>query len=205
MPLFRYAGGALAALLLHTYLGTMHAMDFEQLGKALKRCRLLQDVTANDLAKKAAMHRNTLSAYEGGREPDDVTFVRLCLLLGVDVGETFAAACLAKLQFDLRPLEDRLRAEMGLPEREIRQDESAAERHDELLGEFLAGYRKLAQFRFERLDPQANQEMLVRLKPESLRNLDSDEPKRKRARKKKRKTNPKTRGGKAPRKGGEGS
>jgi transcriptional regulator with XRE-family HTH domain len=92
-------------------------MDFEQLGMALRRCRMLQDVTANDLAKQAGMHRNTLSAYEGGREPDDVTFVRLCLLLGADVGEIFAAACLAKLQSDLRPLEERLRIEMGLRRR----------------------------------------------------------------------------------------
>jgi transcriptional regulator with XRE-family HTH domain len=179
-------------------------MDFDQLGAALKRCRMLQDMTATELAEKAGIHRNTLSGYEGGRQPDEVTFVKLCLFLGADVGEVFAAACLAKLQFELRPIEDRQRAELGLPERETRQHKPATEMHDELLNEFVAFYKKLEQFRFEHLGPHPNLEMLVRLRPESLRNLDSEEPKRKRARKKRR-TNPKTRRGRPPRKEGEGS
>lgn len=178
-------------------------MDFDQLGMALKRCRMLRDVTANELAERAGLHRNTLSAYEGGREPNEATFVKLCLHLSMDVGEVFAAACLAKLQ-ELRPIEDRLRAEMGLPDRETGQHKTAAETRDELLDEFAALYRKLEQLRFELLDPHSNQETLVRLRPESLRILDSEEPKRKRARKKKR-TRSKTRRGKPPHRGDESS
>lgn len=150
-------------------------MEFKQLGAVLKRCRELKGMTARELAAAAGIHRNTLSGYEGGRTPDDETLVSLCLALGMDVGEVFAAACLAKLESDLHPLEDRKRTEMDLPARH--PERTSTERHEELLEQYSTALKELERFKFERSGPRSQQEVLIRLTPASLREPASGEPK----------------------------
>lgn len=177
-------------------------MEFKQLGAVLRRCRELKAMTAKELAAEAGIHRNTLSGYEGGRTPHDEAFVQLCLVMGVDVGEAFAAACLAKLVSDLRPIEDRKRAEMGLPARA--QEQTATERHEELLDKCSVAFKDLERFKLEQLGPHSQQETLIRLTPASLRDLGPGKPRRPR-KPKKRKANAREDGVSSPRRKGGGS
>lgn len=163
-------------------------MELKQLGAVLRRCRELKGMTAIELAVKTGVHRNTLSGYEGGRTLDDETFIQLCLALGVDVGEAFAAACLAKLASDLRPIEDRKRAEMGLPARI--PEKTTLERHEELLESCSTAVKELERFKFEQSGPHSQQETLIRLTPAALRDLGPVRAKRPR----KRKSNPRPKG-----------
>ena len=177
-------------------------MELKQLGAVLRRCRELKGMTAIELAAKTGVHRNTLSGYEGGRTLDDETFIQLCLALGVDVSEVFSAACLAKLVSELRPIEDRKRAEMGLPART--PEKTTLERHEELLENCSIALKELERFKFAQLGPDSQQETLIRLTPASLRDLGPGRPKRPRKRKKTERT---ARGdeGASPRRKGGGS
>lgn len=157
-------------------------MEFKQLGAVLKHCRELKGKTAKELAAELGVHRNTLSGYESGRALSDEMFVQLCVDLGVDVGEAFAAACLAKLA-DLRPIEDRKRAEKGLPARP--RESTNVERLEELLDRCSAAFKDLERFKLEQMGPHSRQETLVRLAPDSLRDLGAGSPGRPRKRKQK--------------------
>lgn len=148
----------------------------------LKRCRELKNKTAQELADELGVHRNTLFGYEGGETLNDETFVQLCLNLGVDVGEAFAAACLAKLVSELRPLEDRKRAEKGLPPRA--DEKATVERLEELLDRCTIAFKDLERFKFDQVGPNSQQEALIRLTPAALRELDTGSSRRPRKRKK---------------------
>jgi transcriptional regulator with XRE-family HTH domain len=163
----------------------MPPMDFRYLGFAVRRCRILQDVAINDLAEDVGIHRNTLSAYESGTSPlSDEMFVRLCLCLGVDVAETFAGACVAKLELDLVPLAARLREEeLSVPAPEVpRQEGLLADRR---IPDLAAKVEEVIHSILERYDAAgSNRGLLIRLRPKFLQELDGEELKKRRVKKK---------------------
>lgn len=139
-----------------------------------------------ELARKADLHRNTLRSYETGqRAIDKETFVNLCVVLDVDAAEVFAAACLAKIRFELQPMEEQKREARGMPLRRRSGDPLPGERFKELLSSSLNVMGGLIQFTFEHLSGTMNQEALLRLNPESLRDLEPGKPVKKKVKRRK--------------------
>lgn len=132
-------------------------------------------MTADELAAKAGIHRNTLYRYEKGEETarsklDERMFVKLCLHLNMDVAEVFAAASVAKIESELLPLQAEMRGEMGLPAGEVSILGAHQQRAlDTIAATLSANGTELVRSALEGIASFAsNVEMLLRLSPRSL-------------------------------------
>jgi transcriptional regulator with XRE-family HTH domain len=195
-------GVALAALKAQDSMSTMLPMRFRQLGLAIRRCRLLQDMSVAELADKAGIHRNTLTRYESGEETardtlNEKNFVKLCVALRMRVAEVLAVASIAKIE-ELLPLEAEIRAAMGLPVIEAMMPALTRKQRLETTTSKIADAFQSA---LELLSEPSNLEALVRLNPQSIQIPQADSASAKRASRRKKTT--RSAGGDRVKRGGE--